>query len=72
VLNSETRNTNYRAWDEYSWFLYISGKQDEAIEANQKAQKAAEERQNGRAVQYLKEIKQHEQQIRNKNWTTGP
>ncbi|MDR0437075.1 MAG: hypothetical protein LBH22_02095, partial [Bacteroidales bacterium] len=75
-LHGETRNINYWAWDKYSWFLYIVDKQDEAIEANHMAQKAAEERlkiiPDGITVQTLKEIKQHEQQIRDKNWTMYP
>ncbi|MCB0497364.1 MAG: hypothetical protein KDC79_14580 [Cyclobacteriaceae bacterium] len=28
---------DYWAWDKYSWFLYLDGKKEEAIEANQKA-----------------------------------
>ncbi len=40
VLNSEIRNYSYSAWDKYSWFLYIAGKQDEAVQANQNAQKS--------------------------------
>jgi len=76
VLNGEMRNTDYYSWDKYSWFLYIVDKQDEAIEANRKAQKAVEEHlkiiQNEEAVRYLTLIKQHEQQIRDKNWTTYP
>ena len=74
VLYSETRNTNYWAWDKYSWFLYIADKQDEAIEANKKAQKAVEEQlkiiQDTEAVQYLPIIKHHEKLIKEKNWTT--
>jgi len=76
VLNAESRTTNYYSWDKYSWFLYIADKQDEAIEANQNAQKAAEEylkiTQDQEAIQYLTLIKQHGQQIQNKNWTTYP
>jgi hypothetical protein len=76
VLNGESRNTNYKYWDKYSWFLYIADKQDEAIEANQKAQKAVEEYlkiiQDEEAVQYSTVIKQHGQQIQDKNWTSWP
>jgi len=76
VLNGESRNTNYQSWDKYSWFLYIADKQDEAIEANQNAQKAAEEYlkmiPDEEAVQYLTLIKQHGQQIQDKNWTSWP
>lgn len=76
VLNSESRNTNYYSWDKYSWFLYIADKHDEAIEANQNAQKAAEEYLKNipdeEAAQYLKLIKQHGQQIKENNWTSWP
>ncbi len=76
VLNGESRNTNYYSWDKYSWFLYLSNKQDEAIEANQKAQKAAEEslkvNQDKEDIQYLTLIKLHGQQIQNKSWTNYP
>ncbi len=76
VLNAESRTTNYYSWDKYSWFLYIADKQNEAIEANQNAQKAAEEYlkiiQDEKAVQYLTLIKQHGQQIQDRNWTTYP
>jgi len=73
VLNSEARETNYNSWDRYSWFLYIANKQDEALEANHKAQKAVEEylkiTSDSNAVYDLGLIKQHEQQIRDKSWT---
>ena len=80
VLNEWTRNWNYWAWDNYSWFLYISDEYDEALEANQMAQRAAEERLKDtqdktitrEAVHYLELIKQHEQQIRDRNWTIPP
>jgi hypothetical protein len=76
VLNGETRNTNYYSWDKYSWFLYIADKKNEALEANQNAQKAVEEYlkiiPDEEAVQYLTVIKQHGQQIQDKNWTSWP
>jgi hypothetical protein len=76
VLNGESRNTNYQSWDKYSWFLYIADKQDEAIEANQNAQKAVEEYlkliPDEEAKQYLTVIKQHGQQIQDNNWTSWP
>ena len=54
ILNGESRNTNYHSWDKYSWFLYLADKQEEAIEANQKAQKAAEEYLKGiRSTKYI-------------------
>jgi hypothetical protein len=76
ALNGESINTNYQSWDKYSWFLYIADKQDEAIEANQNAQKAVEEYlkiiPDEEAVQYSTVIKQHGQQIQDKNWTSWP
>ena len=76
MLHAETSNTNYYAWDKYSWFLYIVDKQDEAIGANYRAQKAVEEYlkiiQDKEAIHYLTLIKQHEQQIKDKNWATYP
>ena len=74
MLNSETNKTNYYAWDNYSWFLYIANKHDEALEANHKAQMAVEEYQKRPHTKkdffYWELIKQHEQQIRDRNWTT--
>jgi hypothetical protein len=76
VVNGDTRNILYKSWDKYSWFLYIADKQDQAIEANQKAQKAAQKYlsmyQNEEALQYLNLIKQHGQQIEDNNWTAFP
>lgn len=73
VLNGDSRNTDYYSWDKYSWFLYIANKQEEAIEANQNAQKAANEYlkiiPDPKTSQYLISIEQHGQQIRDKNWT---
>jgi len=42
VLNKEERKTDYRAWDNYSWFLNLRNKKSEALDANKKAQEAAE------------------------------
>jgi hypothetical protein len=76
ILNGESRKTNYQSWDKYSWFLYLGNRQEEAIEANHNAQKAAEEylklKQDEEAIKYLTIIKQHQQQIKNKNWATYP
>ena len=57
VLNKEQRDTNYRSWDMYSWFLILRDLKEEALEANQKAQKNAES--NG-SPQSLEVLKQHE------------
>lgn len=76
VLNEESRNTNYHSWDKYSWFLYLAHKQDEAIEANQNAQKAAEEHlkiiPDRETLQYLTIIIQHRPQIQDENWPSWP
>jgi len=42
VLNKERRDTDYYSWDKYSWFLHLRGLKEEALDANKKAQKAAE------------------------------
>ena len=76
MLNSKTRETDYNSLDKYSWFLYIANKQDEALEANHKAQKVIEEylkiTSDKNAAYDLELIKQHEQQIQDKSWTTYP
>lgn len=37
VINKENNPTNFHSWDKYSWFLYIRGKKEQALEANEKA-----------------------------------
>ncbi len=37
VINKEYNQTNYYSWDKYSWFLYIRGEKNRALESNQKA-----------------------------------
>lgn len=37
VINKEYNKTNYDAWNKYSWFLYIRGEKERALDANQKA-----------------------------------
>jgi len=37
IINKENNKVNYYSWDKYSWFLYIYGKDQEALEANEKA-----------------------------------
>lgn len=75
-LNIKSRNIDYRSWDNYSWFLYIADKQEEALEANKMAKNAAEEylkvEQDEKAVQYLDLIEKHHQQIQDDNWTSWP
>jgi hypothetical protein len=72
VLNNESRNTDFSAWDKYSWYLNLSHKTDEAINANENAKKAAEEslKQNNseETFEYLDVIKKHKQQIAQGTW----
>ncbi len=76
ILNYDSRNLDFHSWDKYSWFLYIVNKQDEAIIANQNAQKAVDEylkiTQFNDELEYSTLIKQHGKLIRDKNWTTFP
>jgi len=76
VINGESRNHDYYSWDKYSWFLYIADSKNEAMEANENAQKAVNEylktTRSNEAVNYSSIIKQHEEQIRNDNWTSYP
>ncbi|MBN1463930.1 MAG: hypothetical protein JXR68_13430 [Bacteroidales bacterium] len=72
VTQKDNRENNYQAWDKYSWFLYCVDKQNEAIEANLKAQKIVEKKLKKDFVQELyydlKNLKRHNQLIRDKNW----
>lgn len=42
VINKEYNEINYASWDQYSWFLFQYGKNEEALEANQQAMKACQ------------------------------
>ena len=70
-LNGDSRNRNYRCWDTYSWFLNLRREQAEALEANSKAKEAVKlnfkNPNDEEAVRYLNILKQHEQQIRDKD-----
>jgi len=76
TLNQDSRDTDYRTWDKYSWFLYIANKPNEALEANLNAQKALEEHlkieTDEKAIQYQTLLKQHNQKILENNWTSWP
>jgi hypothetical protein len=76
VLRGDFRNTDYHSWDKYSWFLYIAGKQEEAVVANQNAINAAMEsykRAPGyRQVRDVELIKQHGKQIQERRWMSYP
>ena len=70
-MNKDSRNTDYRSWDNYSWYLNLRKKQTEALEANIKATDAVKllfkNSNNDEARQYLTVLKQHEQLIRSKD-----
>ena len=36
-VNKENNKTNFASWDKYSWFLYIHGDKQRALDANHKA-----------------------------------
>jgi hypothetical protein len=76
ILNSKSRNMDYKSWDKYSWFLYIANKQEEAIQANLNAQKS-----NSRCLKvphYFDVnrdsvlINEHKKRILSKNWMDFP
>lgn len=76
VLNGESRNTDYRGWDKYSWFLYLDDKNDEALEANTNARDALNTYlkiiDDNEAAQFSNLIDRHNQQIRERNWSDYP
>lgn len=76
VLNGESREINYHSWDKYSWFLYIAGKKEEALEANYKAEEAIKNSLkiggDNLTIEYEALIKLHQQQILDGNWTIHP
>lgn len=37
IMNEEHNETNYRSWDQYSWYLYKGGESVRALKANEKA-----------------------------------
>lgn len=37
TINKKYNSTNFYGWDEYAWLLFKDGKEEEALEANQKA-----------------------------------
>jgi hypothetical protein len=42
VINKENNETNFASWDKYSWFLFLNGKNEEALDANHRAVKACQ------------------------------
>ena len=72
ITHKENRIENYKSWDKYSWFLYIVNKQDEALEANRKAQRIIEEKLKAEQPEYLlndlESIRKHNDLIKGRNW----
>jgi hypothetical protein len=74
VLNETTNLVNYKAWDKYSWFLYVAEKKQEALQANQNADYAVKKSikmntNNIDAYQFAFYIQQHKQNIKEGNWS---
>jgi glucan phosphoethanolaminetransferase (alkaline phosphatase superfamily) len=74
VLNENTNQYNYRAWDKYSWFLYVAEQKQEALDANQKARHAVEESlkrdpSDPEATLFVPYIMRHTYNIQEENWT---
>lgn len=70
--DSESLNCNAYVWDKYSWFLYLAGENEKALEANSRAQFASKncpatfvEFGEGDIIML---IKHHEQLIRDRKW----
>lgn len=75
LINSDERDFNYLAWDKYSWFLYVAGEKDKAIDANEKAQDACralmnQDVSNIQVEKYYEKIKTHEIQIYADTWSS--
>ena len=72
VFYKETRLYGYKAWDKYSWFLYIRNKQNEALEANNNALTALENYNKKNNIlddrRNIVYIKSHKNFIESKNW----
>jgi len=75
IINKDNNETNYYSWDKYSWFLYISGHKDKALDANEKSIEAWHRNNeiyqipNNQDTISLTILKNHRQGILNENWT---
>jgi hypothetical protein len=71
--SKESTQRKSRVWDIYSWYLYIGKEQENAINANKKAQKTAMEyfeiSQDSIAFKHLAIIREHGKLIEEKTWT---
>lgn len=74
-VNKENNKINFKSWDEYSWFLYIYGDKERALDANHKAMEAWNYRnkENPSSSPYFQKmqavIMEHENGIMNGTWT---
>lgn len=68
----ESRETNFHAWDKYSWFLYTSGDQAAALDANANGFKALNEALKNpydyEAQSYAVILVDHQQKIKSGRW----
>lgn len=75
MVNKENNKINFKSWDEYSWFLYIHGDKQRALDANHKAMEAWNYRNkvNPSSSPYFQKmpaiIMEHEKGIINGTWT---
>ncbi|MCX8487112.1 MAG: hypothetical protein ORN53_08085, partial [Crocinitomicaceae bacterium] len=78
MINKENNKTNFASWDKYSWFLYIHGEKERALDANHKAMEAWNYRNkvnphstsdNPKYVNIPAIIMEHEKGIINETWT---
>ena len=59
--------TDFFSWDKYSWFLYKNQKYHEALEASAKALEIANQQ---NELEWSEMIKEHQEKIQARNWTT--
>ncbi|MFA0963674.1 hypothetical protein AB9P05_17850 [Roseivirga sp. BDSF3-8] len=59
--------TDYITWDKYAWFLYLNGEYDEALNAAVQAGQIVSETND---IRWAELIREHEQRIRDRNWTS--
>lgn len=72
IFQEESIDADYQGWDRYSWFLYLSDENDEALFANQKAthaaQKNAQMDNDQLASDYLVRLEEHRMLIVERKW----
>ena len=65
TFHAEGRNYSPLVWDKYSWFLYLAGETDKALEANAKAIKIAEKE---RYMNNLPVLRERREMIKQNTW----